>query len=163
MYNVKTMCPPGYYHSGSIATFAFLANGNRVHLPLSPLSGWAGFWTFLILWGGQKILIFRRGCPNKGELYFLGGSPIHCPSPFINARFKNFLLSVFPLSLICTCFYSFSVCVRGLLFTSQFFCPSILLGGGLTEHSHPKSPKPQKLGGDQKIFIFKGDCPLVGV
>ena len=23
MSNVKTMCPPGYYHSGSMATFAF--------------------------------------------------------------------------------------------------------------------------------------------
>ena len=39
----------------------------------------------------------------------------------------------------------------------------MLIGGSLTEHSNPKSEKPQKLGGGQEIVIFKGDWPLVGV
>ena len=142
-----------------MSTSYHMTNGNlSVHLPLR-LGGGTGFWKFGILWGGQKMLFFSRDCPNRGHIYFLGGSPIHSPFLYLNTRFKNVFFVVFSLFFTYFCFELGACCLS----VSLFVCPSRLLRGGLTEHSKLKSQKPWKLGGGQKIFVFKGDCSLVGI
>ena len=148
-----------------MSTSYHMANGNlSVHLPLM-LGGGTGFWKFGILLGGQKILFFSRDCPNRGHIYFLGGS--RCS--------KNVFFVVFSYSLIFTFFHLFLLWIRGLLFISQFVCLSIKATKGRSDRTfETKISKAMKIGGRSENFrfqrrllfsgnlIFKGEVEHIG-